>query len=168
MGLVSALSAVALVLFFVGLANRLADRTPTRAQATLYFGVLGAACLGIASMLDWQGVAYVAGRMAQDETAAQHAWLALAAASTGIYGFTGILFGASVIAASWAIVSVGAMRRTMGWLGLLASAIIVVATIAQAFAAADSPVLGYVYPLAGLLLLIWFAWTGVELRRARA
>lgn len=164
-GLVSILSSIALILFFVGLANRLADRTPTRSEATLYFGVLGSAGLGIGSLLDWQGVAYLAGRMAGDQTAAYHAWLALAAASTAIYGFAGALFGASIIAAGWAVVSTGAMRKAIGWVGLLASAILVVGTILQAFVPAES-VFGNIYIVAGVLLLIWFAWTGVELRRA--
>lgn len=163
-GLVSILSSIALILFFAGLANRLADRTPTRAQATLYFGILGAAGLGIGSLLDWQGVAYLAGRVASDQTAAYHAWLALAAASTAIYGFAGALFGASTIAASWAVVSAGAMRRAIGWLGLLASLVLVVGTILPALVPESS--FDSFYIAAGVLLLIWFAWTGIELRRA--
>ena len=163
-GLLITLSSIALILFFVGLANRLAERTPTRSQAALYFGVLGAAGLGIGTLLDWQGVAYLAGRVATDQTAAYSAFLALTAVSTAMYGFAGAFLGASVIAAGWATVSTGAMPRAIGWVGLLASIVLIVATIVQAFVPAESS-FGFIYIVAGVLLLIWFGWTGVELRR---
>jgi len=116
-GIVTLLSAVALMMFFVGLASRLADATPARGQATLYFGILGSAGLGIGAMLDWQGVGYLAGRAAADTTATQQAWLAVNAVSTAIYGFAGALFAAAVIAAGWAAVSTGVMPRLSGWAG---------------------------------------------------
>lgn len=162
-GLVTALSSITLILFFAGLANRLSDRTPTRAQATLYLGVLGSAGLGMATLLDWQGVGYLAGRMAADQTAAYHAWLALTATSTAIYGFAGAFFGAAVIAAAWSVVSTGVMRPVIGWVGLAASLVLIVGTILQAAATGSS--FDDFYMIAGVLLLIWFGWTGLELRR---
>lgn len=167
-GLAGVLAAVALVLFYAGLANRLRERTPARAQATYNFGVIGAVGLALGSLTDWLGIAYLVGYAAKDATAAQHAWVALTTVDIGFYGLAGLSLGISTIVAGWAVAQSGALRPATGWIAVVAGVIAFVATVAQAFVPPSSSVVFMAYLITGLLFLAWFGLAGSELRRMHA
>lgn len=161
-GLSGVLSGIVLVIFFAGLGDRLAASAPVRAVVTRYFGILGGAALALGSLVDWAGISFLASF--NDQVAAQHAWVALFALDAGIYGLTGAFMGLAVLAAGWAIVGTRVLSPTAGWLGILGAVIIVVGTVLAAILPTAEWVFVF-YIAAGVLLLIWFGWTGMALRR---
>jgi hypothetical protein len=163
-GISGVLSGIVLVIFFAGLADRLATTTPLRAMLTRNFGIIGAAALALGSLVDWAGISFLASF--SDQVAAQHAWVALFAMDAGIYGLTGAFLGIAVLAAGSAMVGERLLSRNAGWVGIGAAAVIIVGTLLQAVLPPDTPWLFAFYIGAGILFLIWFAWTGTALRRA--
>lgn len=151
---------VALATVFVaGLAARLQAKTPTRATATLYFGILGNAGHGIGSLAFWFGVPMFAAVAAQDAVAASHAWGAFTAITTGFDGFGNFGIGLSLLMAGWAIISEHALPAGLGWVGVLGG----VATLALLFWRNSQ-----VAFLASLVLTVLFlVWAGSELRKGK-
>jgi hypothetical protein len=162
-GIAGVLSGIVLVIFFAGLADRLAGTTPLRAMLTRNFGVIGAAALALGSLIDWAGISFLTSF--KDQTAAQHAWVALFALDAGVYGLTGVFMGIAVLAAGSAMVGEHLLSARAGWLGIAAAAVIVVGTLLQSVLPEASWVFAF-YLVAGILFLIFFAWTGSALRRA--
>jgi|RifCSP19_3_1023858.scaffolds.fasta_scaffold33965_2 MFS family permease len=165
MGVAAIAGALALAVFVAGLADRLHPKTPTRGAMTYLFGLIGAIGLAFGSLVDWLGIGYLVGTAARDEIAVQHAWYAVSAVSAAAYGLAGIGLSAAAIAASWAIVAEVAMRSAIGWIGLAAAVIILVASAAQALVPPGTTVQFLSYVVGGILFVIWFAWTALELRR---
>lgn len=161
-GVAGVLSGIALVIFFAGLADRLAGTTPLRAMLTRNFGIIGAAALALGSLVDWAGINFLASF--KDQTAAQHAWVAIFAIDAGVYGLSGAFMGIAVLAAGAAMVGEHLLNARAGWLGIAAAAVIVVGTVLQSVLP-DAPWVFAFYIVGGVLLLIWFAWTGAALRR---
>jgi hypothetical protein len=161
-GIAGVLAGIALVVFFAGLGDRLSTGAPVRALLAKYPGVIAGAALAFGSLVDWIGINSLASF--KDQTAAQHAWVALFALDAGIYGLTGAFMGLAVLAAGWAIVGTRVLSPTAGWLGILGAVIIVVGTVLAAILPTAEWVFVF-YIAAGVLLLIWFGWTGMALRR---
>lgn len=150
-------NAVAL-LFLAGLVARLQEKAPTRATAALYIVVIGLAGHALSAMLYWQGGVRLAAEAARDQVAAGHAWIAVATAASAFDTLGNAFVGAGVAIAGWAIVETRVLSSGVGWLGIVAG----VVTLVQIFAPAAVVLL-----LASVvLLIIWLAWTGNELRRA--
>lgn len=164
-GLAGVLSGIVLVVFFAGLGERLAVGAPVRGMVTLYFGIIGGAALALGSLVDWAGMSFLASF--KDQVAAQHAWVALFAFDAGIYGLTGVFMGIAVLAAGSAMIGTRVLSATAGWLGILGAAIIILGTILGAVLPTAEWVFVF-YLAAGLLLLVWFGWTGLTLRRQMA
>lgn len=162
-GVTGVLSGIALVTFFAGLADRLAGTTPLRAMLTRNFGIIGAAALALGSLVDWAGINFLASF--KDQTAAQHAWVAIFAIDAGVYGLTGAFMGIAVLAAGSAMVGERLLSRNAGWLAIAGAITILIGTLLQGILPADTPWLFGFYIVAGVMLLIWFAWTGMALRR---
>lgn len=145
--------------FVAGLAARLQAKTPTRATATLYFGILGNAGHGIGSLAFWFGVPMFAAVAARDQVAATHAWGAFAAITNGYDGFGNFGIGLSLLMAGWAIISEKALPTSLGWVGAVGG----VATLALLFW--PNAQLAF---LASLVLTVLFlVWAGNELRKGK-
>lgn len=157
--IIGAIVAGVAVLFVAGLANRLRERTPTRATAVLYLGLLGIAGHGFESIIRWVPSLQVAAYAGKDQVAAAHAWVALSAIQTGLGGIGNAFFGAAALVAGWAIISGRALPSTVGWVGVVAGLVDILAVFAPA-----SPL----FLLTIVLDLVWLAWTGNALRRTAA
>lgn len=150
---------VSLAIFFVaGLAAKLRDKTPTRATGVLYFGILGSAAHGFAALLFWLGVPALAAYAAKDQVAASHAWVAISAVDAAFDGFANLCVGLSTLLAGWAIVSTGAMSRTLGWYAVVAGAVTLIYGVAPGV---ELLFLGSI-----VLSIIWLIWAGNTLRTA--
>lgn len=163
-GIAGVLAGIALVVFFAGLGDRLSTGAPVRALLAKYPGVIAGAALAFGSLVDWIGINSLASF--KDQTAAQHAWVAVFAVDAGIYGLTGIFIGLAVLAAGAAMVRERLVSATAGWLALTGAAVIILGTVLQGVLPADTPWLFAFYVVGGVPVLIWFAWTGFALRRA--
>ena len=142
--------------FTFGIWARLREKSPTRALATLGFAFVGLTSHAIGSALLWQGGATLVALSAKDQTAAAHAWSALAAVNQGIMATGNAFTGAAVLIAGWAIVATGAMTATLGWVAVIAGAL----QILQLFSS-QMALMG----LGFLSVIIWLAWGGAQLRR---
>ena len=163
-GTAGVLAGIALVIFFAGLGDRLGTGAPVRALLARYLGVIAGAALAFGSLVDWIGINSLASF--KDQTAAQHAWVAIFAFDAGIYGLTGVFLGIAVLAAGAAMVRERLVSAAAGWLALVGAAVIVLWIVLQGVVPADTTWLFAFYIVAGILLLIWFGWTGAALRRA--
>jgi hypothetical protein len=164
-GLAGVLAGITLVVFFAGLGDRLGTGAPVRGLLARYLGVIAGAALAFGSLVDWIGINSLAAF--KDQTAAQHAWVAILAFDAGIYGLTGVFLGIAVLAAGTAMVRERLVSAAAGWLALVGAAVIILGIVLQGVVPADTPWLFAFYIVAGVLLLIWFGWTGAALRRAR-
>jgi len=142
--------------FTFGIWARLREKSPTRALATLGFAFVGLTSHAIGSALLWKGGATLAALSAKDQTAAAHAWSALAAVNQGIMATGNAFTGAAVLIAGWAIVATGAMTATLGWVAVIAGAL----QILQLFSS-QMALMG----LGFLSVIVWLAWGGAQLRR---
>jgi hypothetical protein len=147
------------LLFVFGLWARLRDRTATRAVATLGLAFVGLTTHALGAALLWQGGAMLAALSAKDQTAAAHAWTAVAAVNQGIMATGNAYTGASTLVAGSAIVATGVMSSTVGWVAIVAG----IVEILQLFSS-QMALMG----LGFLLVIIWLVWGGLELRRAPA
>lgn len=151
-------------IFVAGLAASLQSRTPTRAAATLYFGILGGVGHGLVALSFYIGIPMLIALAARDPAAAANAWGAFTTITSGFEGFGNFLLGLTLLAAGWAIVSHKALPVGAGWVGLLAGS----ATVVRVFATGT--------PLAVLALAVFFpslilagvfnVWAGIALWRS--
>src|SRR6266487_3819204 len=106
-------------IYIAGLATRLQANTPTRAVATLYFGILGGVGHGLVALSFYSGIPmFVA--LASRDPAAANAWGAFTAITSGFEGFGDFLLGLVLLLAGWAIISQRALPVGLGWVGVLA------------------------------------------------
>ncbi len=158
-GVLGALAAGFGLIFTVGLFGRLRDRAPTRAVAVLGLALVGLTAHAMGSLILWQGGQMLVTVSAKDPTAAGHAWIAAGAVVAGLNGVGAAFTGASVLIAGWAVVATGALSPALGWIGVVAG----IVQILQLFSAAPPLMLaGFV------LVIIWLAWGGSQLRGSPA
>jgi hypothetical protein len=154
------LAAVALgIVFTAGLAAKLRDKTPTRAAAVLYFGVLALVGHGLGSVIFGTGGQMVAAYAAKDQVAASHAWVAVAALQGAADGFGGLFYGLSTLMAGWAITTDHALSAALGWFAVVSGAVSVLAFLL--------PMTGPLFFLSFLLPIVWLIWAGSGLRSAK-
>ncbi len=154
------LAAVAFAVVFVaGLAAKLREKTPTRAAAILYFGILALAGHGLGAVIFGTGGQLVAAYAVKDQVAASHAWVAVAALQGAADGFGGLFYGLSTLMAGWAITTAHALSPALGWFAVVSGAV---------------GVLGFLFPMAGpvfllsfLLPIVWLIWAGNTLRTTK-
>ena len=147
------------LIFTFGLFARLREKTPTRAYASLGFAFVGLTCHALGAVTLWQGGQMLVALFAKDQTAAGHAWIALGAVNQSLMAGGNAFTGAAVLVAGWAIIEAGAMNRTLGWVAVVAG----IVELAQVFSAQMALMgLGFV------LVIIWLAWGGSQLRRSAA
>lgn len=146
-------------LFLAGLFSRLREKAPTRAAATLYFGLIGLTGHALQGMTQWLGGNQLAAYAAQDKVAASHAWVALNAASQGLNGLGNAFAGASLMIAGWAVIATGVFPSVLGWVAVVAGVLAVLGIF--------SPTSAFLFFASIILIVVWLAWAGNELRRAR-
>lgn len=159
--LVGAINLVFTTVLVAGLAARLQATTPTRAAATLYFGLIGIGAHGLVPLGLWLGVPMFVELAYRDQQAAANAWGGFAAFLSGAGGLGYLFLGLSMLATGWAAVSEKALPVFLGWVGLVAGAASVVNVLA-----AETPVdaLASAAFLPALLFSIVFrVWAGYEL-----
>jgi hypothetical protein len=156
-----AVNLVLATVFIVGLAARLGPTAPTRAAATLYFGIIGIAAHSLVPLGLWLGVPRFVDLASSDPGAAAAAWSGYAVFQAGAGAVGALFLGLSTLAAGWAIVSDRGLPALLGWLGVLAGAASAVTVLA-----AETPlaVLAAGAYLPSLTLTIGFRmWAGLEL-----
>ncbi len=146
------------VIFVAGLAAKLRERTPTRATGVLYFGLLGLVGHGLGALLFWGGVPALADYAAKDQVAASHAWVAINALNTSLDGVGNLFIGLSILLAGWAITATGGMSTALGWYGVVAGVVTLLAALAPGV---------MIFFLGSFILpIIWLLWAGNTLRTA--
>src|SRR3989304_31885 len=146
------------VVFVVGLAAKLHDRTPTRASATLYFGLLGLAGHGLGSLIFLGGDPALAAYAAKDQVAAGHAWVAVQALNGAADGMGNLFVGLSALMAGWAIVTTKGLSPVLGGGGVIVGG--------AGLAVFVSPQKELPAPASFVLPIIWLIWAGNALRTA--
>ena len=144
--------------FLAGLAAKLRDKTPTRATAVLYLGVLGLVGHAVGSMLFGTSAPLVAAYAAKDQVAASHAWVAVFAVDGAADGLGNLFIGLSTLVAGWAITAEKALSPTLGWFGVIVGIVGV-----AAFLWPSDPLMmaSFVAPI------IWLLWAGIALRQTK-
>jgi hypothetical protein len=157
--LVGAVGAALTTIFLVGVAARLRDAAPTRAAATLYFGVIGGAGHGLVALTFWVAIPLLVGLAAREPDLAAAGVGSLTLLTSGAEAFGNLFLALSMAAAGWAIVSFRILPVAVGWVGLAAAALtlarIVGAETPLAFAAFFPSLIGAV---------IFRLWAGISLR----
>ncbi|HLA24262.1 MAG TPA: hypothetical protein VJ206_02615 [bacterium] len=155
MGVAGVLGTIFSTLFTVGLFAHLREKAPTRAYAVLVFGVVGSAGYMLGSLAQWIGGAQVAGTA--DQVAASHAWVALAAVVASFNAMGSALIGAALLVAGWAITGTRALSNVVGWVAVGTGVLTVLSVFTPN---------AVVFLLSFLLVIVWLAWAGYEMRRA--
>lgn len=146
------------VLFIAGLAAKLRDKTPTRATGVLYFAILGLVGHGLGALIFWSGVPALVAQAAKDPVSASHAWVAINALTMALDGFGNLFVGLSILLAGWAITATGGMSTALGWYGVVAGVVTLLATLAPG---------AMIFFLGSFILpIIWLLWAGNTLRTA--
>lgn len=144
--------------FLAGLAAKLRDKTPTRATAVLYLGVLGLVGHAVGSMLFGTSAPMVAAYAAKDQVAASHAWVAVFAVDRAADGLGNLYIGLSTLLAGWAITAEKALSPTLGWFGVIAG---IVGVAAYLWPSDPLMMASFVAPI------VWLIWAGSALRQAK-
>lgn len=147
------------LVFTFGLFDRLREKAPTRAVASLGLAFVGLTMHALGAALLWQGGAMLVALSAKDQTAAAHAWSAVGAINQALMATGNAFTGAAVLIAGWAIVATGVMNTTLGWVAVIAG----IVEILQVFSSSMG-----LMGLGFLLVIIWLAWGGAQLRRGPA
>jgi hypothetical protein len=100
--LVGSVNAALAIIMVGGLAARL-HASPTRAVATVYFGIIGTAGHSLVALPYWFGIPMFVTLAARDQVAALHAWTAFAAVTSGFNDFGDFYVGLFLLTAGWAI-----------------------------------------------------------------
>jgi hypothetical protein len=149
------------VVFVAGLADRLRPSTPTRAAATLWFGMIGIAAHVLVPLAYWYGTPAF---LHADQAAALGSWTGFAA-MVGAAGGVGSLFvGLAMLVAGWAAITHRALPVVLGWVAVLAGAMSVMTVFAPDTAL--SGLAGAVYMPSLLLAIVFRIWAGIALMRA--
>ncbi len=161
-----AINLVFTTLLVDGLASMLRAVTPTRAAATLYFGLIGIAGHGLVPLGLWLGVPTFAELATRDQQVAAGAWGGFGAFLSGAGGLGYLFLGLSMATAGWAMVSDKRMSTFAGWVGLAAGTATVVNVLA-AKTPLDALATAALMP-ALVLTIVFRAWAGYELLTSEA
>jgi len=144
------------LVFTFGLFARIWPKAPTRAAASLGLAFVGLTTHAVGAALLWQGGAMLVALAARDQPAAGQAWIAAGAVNEGLMATANAFTGAATLVAGWAIVATGVMNTTLGWVAIIAGIIEILQVFSTQMALMG---LGFV------LVIIWLAWGGAQLRR---
>ncbi len=156
--IVSLVAVAFAIVFIAGLAGKLREKTPTRATAVLYFGVLALAGHALGTLVFGVSFPMIAAYAGTDPVAASHAWVAALAVDGAADGLGNLFVGLSTLMAGWAITSSKALSPTLGWYGVVAGAIGVLGFL--------TPGMEALFFLSFVVSIIWLIWAGSALRKA--
>jgi hypothetical protein len=145
------------VVFVAGLASALANRTPTRATATLYFGLGGLAGHGLGAFTYLAAAPWLVATAARDQVAATHAYVAINGLTMASDGLGNLFVGLSTLIAGWAITATPGFGAALGWFGVVAGLVTALAGLL--------PQVSVLYLGSFILPIIWLIWAGYTLRR---
>ncbi len=157
-GILFAIGTLVTAVFVVGLNSRLREPAPTRAAAFLYLVLVGITGYTLDSILLWQGMPVIGAYAAKDQVGAGHAWLTLNAVHLTFDAVGGTSVGAAQVIAGWAIIQTRALGSAVGWLSIVTGVVTILALFARTSAV--------LFLGSAVLLVVWLAWAGNELRRA--
>jgi hypothetical protein len=150
-----ALTAGTAVLFVAGWSARLRDKAPTRSAALLYLSVIGLAAHAAGAMVGWKGAGALTASMAQDPTAAAHAWVALSALVTTFDGMGNTFTGVGALLGGWAVLGTGAMPAAAGWVAVVAGVVALLTVVGP-----EAMLLPNI-----VVTVVFLIWVGSALRR---
>jgi hypothetical protein len=154
-----AIIAVATAAIFVaGFAAALHERTPTRATATLYFGLGGLAGHTLGAFITFATFPWLVTTAARDQVSAAHAFVAVNGLVMAADGIGNFFVGLSTLFAGWAATTVPAFGAALGWFGVVAGVVSALAGLL--------PQVAPLYMGAFVLPIIWLIWAGSALRRS--
>lgn len=153
--------AIVRALYLAGFAGTLRDKTPNRATAILYFGILGTIGHGMVALCFYLGFPTLIQLAGHFHEAAVHSWGAFQAITNGFLGLGNLLLGLTLLIAGSAIISKGAFPKGLGIVGIVGGTAAVISVIITA-TMFDS--LGYpLYMLSILLSITFDVWVGQQL-----
>lgn len=144
--------------FVAGVASALHERTPTRATATLYFGLGGLAGHALGAFTVLVAYPWLVLTAARDQVSAAHAYVALNGLTMATDGVGNLFTGLSILLAGWAITATPGFGMALGWFGVVAGVVTGLAGLA--------PQVNPIYLGSFILPIIWLIWAGYTLRRA--
>src|SRR5579875_368434 len=153
------------VIYVADLASKLRSKSPTRAVATLYFGVLGAVGHALVALSLYVGLPLLLTLAAQDSAATAQTWRAFQLVLSGFQAVGNTFLGSMLLVAGWAILSRKALPLGLGIVGILAgvATLLVILTGGTPLA-----ILGYIAYIPTFVLAITFdVWAGVALLRSK-
>jgi hypothetical protein len=151
-------------LYVAGLAARLQAETPTRATATLYFGLLGGLGHGLVALSLFVGIPMFVALALRDSGIASNAWGAFTIITSGYQSLGNFLIGLALVSAGWAIIAQRALPAGVGWVGLLAG----LTTIVGVFST-GTPLAAVAFILffpSILLATVFDIWAGIALLKS--
>ena len=163
--LFGATSVAARTLFVVGLATRLQAVTPSRAAATLYFGLLGGIG-GLVALSFYTGTPMFVALAARDQVMAASAWSAFNILLSGFEGLGNFMLGLMLLSAGSAIITHKVLPMGAGWAALLVGLMTVVRVFSTGTSFAG---LGFAVFFPTLILAIVFdLWAGIALWQSKS
>jgi len=144
--------------FVAGLASALQGRTPTRATATLYFGLGGLAGHTLGAFTILVAYPWLVATAARDQVSASHAYVALNGLTMAADGIGNFFIGLSTLLAGWAITATPGFGMALGWFGVVAGVVTGLAGLA--------PQVSALYLGSFILPIVWLIWAGYALRGA--
>lgn len=149
---------MALVPLAVAVHEHLAPRSPAIMRTATALGLIWAGLLLASGMIAIVGMDAVVGMIDADMERAATVWMGIAIVQDALGGGIEIVGGAWVLLVGWAAARTRRLPRAMAWAGVLIGGTGFLTVV---------PALGDLADLFGLALIIWFAWLGVVLLRAR-
>ena len=156
-GCLALITVATATIFVAGFAAALHERTPTRATATLYFGLVGLAGHALGAFLTLTAFPWLVTTAARDQVSAAHAFVAVNGVLASADGIGNFFVGLSTLLAGWAATTVPAFGPALGWYGVVAGVVTALAGLAGQVT--------ILYMGSFLLPLIWLIWAGNALRR---
>ena len=156
-----AVSVAARTLFVAGLASRLQAATPSRAAASLYFGLLGGIG-GLVALSFYVGPPMFVALAARDQVAAASAWSAFSIILSGFEGLGNFMLGLMLLAAGSAIITHKALPVGAGWAGLLVGLMTEVRVFSTGTPLAGLAFAMFFFPTL-ILAIVFDIWAGIAL-----
>jgi hypothetical protein len=149
------------MIYVAGLAALLSAKTPTRAVATLYFGILGSVGHGLVALTFYVGLPMLLALAAHDPAVAANGWNAFTIVTSGFQALGNMLLGLMLLVAGWAIISRKALWAGVGWVGVLAGIVSLLGVVTSETPLAILGVLAYLPTF--ILVMTFDIWVGILL-----
>jgi len=153
--------AIVSIPYIAGLAAKLQDKSPTRATAVLYFGVLGSVGHALVALSYYLGFPALIALANTHLPEAINSWGSFLAITDGFQGLGNLLLGLMLGLAGIAIIAKGELPKGLGWVGAIAGAasVLGVVTTATVF----GPVAYATYIPSVVLAIVFDVWAGRKL-----